>query len=55
MHIIASVAINDEESGLHHAWDAWLEKIALHEPVGRHGHNDSENSDAGTTISVTTE
>jgi thiamine phosphate synthase YjbQ (UPF0047 family) len=26
MHITASVPINDDESGLHHDYDAWLEK-----------------------------
>jgi thiamine phosphate synthase YjbQ (UPF0047 family) len=33
MHITASVFINDDESGLHHDYDAWLEKLAPHEPV----------------------
>ena len=33
MHITASVFINDDESGLHHDYDAWLENIAPHEPV----------------------
>ena len=33
MHITASVFINDDESGLHHDFDVWLEKLAPHEPV----------------------
>jgi hypothetical protein len=33
MHITASVFINDDESGLHHDCDVWLEKLAPHEPV----------------------
>ena len=28
MHITASVFINDDESGLHHDYEVWLEKIA---------------------------
>jgi thiamine phosphate synthase YjbQ (UPF0047 family) len=28
MHITASVFINDDESGLHHDCDVWLEKLA---------------------------
>jgi len=27
MHITASVFINDDESGLHHDYDVWLEKL----------------------------
>ena len=33
MHITASVFINDDEAGLHHDYDVWLEKLAPHEPV----------------------
>ena len=29
MHITASVFINDDEKGLHHDYDNWLEKLAL--------------------------
>ena len=48
MHITASVFINDDESGLHRDYDAWLEKIAPHEPVGQYRHNDTgeDNADA---------
>ena len=33
MHITASVFINDDESGLHHDYEVWLEKLAPHEPT----------------------
>ena len=47
MHITASVFINDDESGLHHDYDVWLEKLAPHEPVSRYRHNVGEdNADA---------
>ncbi len=48
MHITASVFINDDESGLHHDYDAWLEKLAPHEPVSQYRHNDTgeDNADA---------
>lgn len=47
MHITASVFINDDEAGLHHDFDAWLEKLAPHEPVSSYRHNRGEtNADA---------
>ena len=47
MHITASVFINDDESGLHHDYDLWLEKLAPHEPVSQYKHNMGEdNADA---------
>jgi secondary thiamine-phosphate synthase enzyme len=47
MHITSSVFINDDESGLHHDFDKWLEKLAPHEPVSSYKHNYSEdNADA---------
>ena len=47
MHITASVFINDDESGLHHDFDVWLEKLAPHEPVSFYRHNTGEiNADA---------
>ena len=47
MHITASVFINDDESGLHHDYEVWLEKLAPHEPVSRYQHNRGEdNADA---------
>ena len=48
MHISASVFINDDESGLHHDYDAWLEKLAPHAPTSQYRHNDTgeDNADA---------
>ena len=47
MHITASVFINDDESGLRHDYDKWLEKLAPHEPVSQYRHNVGEdNADA---------
>ncbi|MGV3743301.1 MAG: secondary thiamine-phosphate synthase enzyme YjbQ [Burkholderiaceae bacterium] len=48
MHISASVFINDDEPGLHHDYEAWLEKMAPHEPIGQYRHNDTgeDNADA---------
>ncbi len=47
MHITASVFINDDEGGLHHDFDEWLEKLAPHEPVSKYRHNVGEiNADA---------
>ncbi len=47
MHITASVFINDNESGLYHDYEVWLEKLAPHEPVGQYRHNGAEdNADA---------
>ena len=47
MHITASVFINDDESGLHHDYEVWLEKLVPHEPVSDYRHNVGEdNADA---------
>ena len=48
MHITASVFINDDESGLHHDYEVWLENIAPHEPVSGYRHNltGEDNADA---------
>jgi secondary thiamine-phosphate synthase enzyme len=48
MHITASVFINDDESGLHHDYEAWLEQLAPHEPIERYQHNRTgeDNGDA---------
>lgn len=47
MHITASVFINDDESGLHSDFSAWLEKLA---PYGkdkyRHNLSGEDNGDA---------
>jgi secondary thiamine-phosphate synthase enzyme len=48
MHITASVFINDDEKGLHHDYEVWLEKMAPHEPVESYQHNRTgeDNADA---------
>ena len=48
MHITASVFINDDESGLLHDYEEWLEGLAPHEPVGKYWHNRTgeDNADA---------
>jgi secondary thiamine-phosphate synthase enzyme len=48
MHITASVFINDDERGLHHDYDVWLEKLAPHEPTSQYHHNRTgeDNADA---------
>jgi secondary thiamine-phosphate synthase enzyme len=48
MHITASVFINDDESGLHHDYEIWLEKLAPHAPSNAYRHNRTgeDNADA---------
>ncbi len=47
MHITASVFINDDESGLHHDFEVWLEGLAPEKPYSRYRHNGAEdNGDA---------
>jgi len=48
MHITASVFINDDEPGLHHDYEKWLEELAPHEPVAQYRHNRTgeDNADA---------
>ncbi len=48
MHITASVFINDDESGLHHDYEKWLEKLAPHAPISQYQHNNTgeDNGDA---------
>ena len=47
MHITASVFINDDEPGLHHDFEVWLEKLAPEKPYGQYRHNGCEdNADA---------
>jgi secondary thiamine-phosphate synthase enzyme len=47
MHITASVFINDDESGLHHDFEVWLEKLAPEKPYHQYHHNNGEdNADA---------
>src|SRR5215831_18163086 len=46
MHITASVFINDNESGLHHDYEVWLEKLAPHEPTAQYEHNRTSEHNA---------
>jgi len=47
MHITASVFVNDDESGLHHDFEQWLEKLAPEKPHLQYRHNGYEdNADA---------
>jgi secondary thiamine-phosphate synthase enzyme len=48
MHITASVFINDDERGLHHDFEVWLEKLAPHAPISQYKHNltGEDNADA---------
>ena len=48
MHITASVFVNDDESGLHHDYERWLERLAPHEPTSQYEHNRTgeDNADA---------
>lgn len=47
MHITASVFINDDEQGLHHDYEVWLEKLAPEKPYSQYKHNGFEdNADA---------
>ena len=53
MNITASVFINDDESGLHHDYEVWLEKLAPEKPYGQYRHNGYEdNADAHLKRSV---
>ena len=47
MHITASVFINDDEAGLHHDFEAWLERLAPHTPVTQYHHNVGEDNADG--------
>ena len=47
MHITSGVFINDDESGLHHDFEVWLEKLAPEKPYNQYDHNGYEdNADA---------
>jgi secondary thiamine-phosphate synthase enzyme len=48
MQISPSVFINDDEAGLHADYEAWLERLAPHEPVSGYRHNQTgdDNADA---------
>ena len=48
MHITASVFINDNEGGLLHDYEKWLEGLAPHAPTSQYDHNNTgeDNADA---------
>ncbi len=48
MHITASVFINDNEGGLLHDYEKWLERLAPHAPTAQYDHNKTgeDNADA---------
>ena len=48
MHITASVFINDNEGGLLHDYEKWLENLAPHVPTDQYDHNKTgeDNADA---------
>jgi len=47
MHITASVFVNDDEAGLHHDFEKWLEGLAPEKPYDQYKHNGYEdNADA---------
>ena len=49
MHITSSVFVNDDETGLHHDFGVWLEKLAPFNPdpnVYHHNRTGEDNADA---------
>ncbi len=53
MHITSSVFINDDEAGLHHDFEVWLEGLAPEKPYAQYRHNGFEdNADAHLKRSV---
>lgn len=53
MNITSSVFINDDERGLHHDLEEWLEGLAPEKPYSRYRHNGFEdNADAHLKRSV---
>lgn len=49
MHITASVFVNDNEPGLHHDYEVWLEKLAPFDPSPQRYHHNrtgEDNADA---------
>lgn len=49
MHITASVFINDNEIGLHHDFEKWLEKLAPEKPYSQYEHNGYEDNGSPST------
>ncbi|MBE2217816.1 MAG: YjbQ family protein [Ignavibacteria bacterium] len=54
MHITASVFINDDEGGLHHDFEKWLEGLAPEKPHAQYKHNNTgeDNADAHLKRSI---
>jgi secondary thiamine-phosphate synthase enzyme len=44
MHITASVFINDDEPGLHHDFEVWLDSLVPEKPHSQYRHNTFENN-----------
>lgn len=53
MHISASVFINDNETGLFHDFERWLEKLAPHEPISQWDHNRTGEDNADSHLKRT--
>jgi hypothetical protein len=49
MQITASAFINDDESGLHHDYEIWLEGLAPHAPIDQAGPEAAGPRIGGTT------
>ena len=49
-HIAASVFINDDESGLHHDYEVWLERLAPHARIDQYWHNRTGEDNADTHL-----
>ncbi|HZK42153.1 MAG TPA: secondary thiamine-phosphate synthase enzyme YjbQ [Clostridia bacterium] len=53
MHITSSVFINDDEPGLHHDFEVFLERLAPEKPYDQYRHNGYEdNADAHLKRSI---
>jgi secondary thiamine-phosphate synthase enzyme len=53
MHITSSVFINDDEPGLHHDFEVFLERLAPEKPYDQYRHNSYEdNADAHLKRSI---
>ena len=50
MHITSSVFINDNESGLLHDYEVWLEKLAPHAPTSQYHHNRTGEDNAAAHL-----
>ena len=50
MHISASVFINDDEAGLLHDFEVFLEKLVPHAPIEQYRHNDTGEDNADSHI-----